>query len=72
MVTKDKIDNKKLSIRNLDSSLLPYQEDGADPQALLNYVAMAGWSHNKQNDKISLNELIDIVCLLNISSPSRY
>ena len=44
--------------RNMDSSLLPYQQQGVDPQALLNFLALLGWSHGSQNDKKYLEELV--------------
>ena len=53
----------KLSKRNMDDGLLSYQEQGADPQALLNFLALLGWTHGSQNDKLGLNQLIERVRL---------
>ena len=58
-----KHDKAKLSKRNFDTNLAPYQDQGVEPQALLNFVALLGWSHGSQNDKLNMEDLIQNVSL---------
>jgi glutamyl/glutaminyl-tRNA synthetase len=59
------LDGKKLSKRdtNGDKSFLVkhYQQGGILPEALVNYVALFGWSSRQESDVYSMQELIDQV-----------
>jgi len=59
---------QKLSKRNLDLDLSTFRRDlGIFPEALVNYVALLGWSHNASKDVMSLNQLIENVRTLRLS-----
>ncbi|MFM9049763.1 MAG: glutamate--tRNA ligase, partial [Actinomycetota bacterium] len=45
--------NKKLSKRDPESSLLMYRENGYLPEALLNYLALLGWSMGEDREFFS-------------------
>ncbi|KAL8974778.1 MAG: hypothetical protein Q9197_000986 [Variospora fuerteventurae] len=51
--------HQKFSKRKGDLSIRRFEEQGIFPEALLNYVALYGWSHTKTNDVMSLSELIE-------------
>jgi glutamyl/glutaminyl-tRNA synthetase len=59
------LDGKKLSKRdtNGDKSFLVkhYKKDGILPEALVNYVALFGWSSRTESDVHSMQELIEQV-----------
>ncbi|KAI9734476.1 MAG: Glutamate--tRNA ligase mitochondrial [Claussenomyces sp. TS43310] len=51
---------QKLSKRNLDLDISAFRDRmGIFPDALANFVALLGWSHDRRNDLLSLRELID-------------
>lgn len=52
---------QKLSKRNLDVDLESYKNKGIFPEALLNHVALLGWSHSTGKDFIPLDRMIEIV-----------
>lgn len=49
---------QKLSKRDLSSDIRELEREGIFPEALVNYVALFGWSHRLGNDFISLQDLI--------------
>ncbi|KAL8786196.1 MAG: hypothetical protein Q9195_008315 [Heterodermia aff. obscurata] len=52
---------QKLSKRNVNSAGLDvrgFQDQGILPEALLNYVALYGWSHKRTSDVLNLEQLI--------------
>ncbi|KAI9742008.1 MAG: Glutamate--tRNA ligase mitochondrial [Cirrosporium novae-zelandiae] len=50
--------HQKLSKRNADIDITAYEKDGIFPEALLNFAALLGWSHNLKSDVMDLQELI--------------
>ncbi|KAG9246737.1 hypothetical protein BJ878DRAFT_495861 [Calycina marina] len=53
-------DNQKLSKRVQSANIRTLREEGILPEALTNFVALLGWSHDKKSDLLSMQELIDI------------
>ncbi|KAL8656751.1 MAG: hypothetical protein Q9226_002565 [Calogaya cf. arnoldii] len=49
---------QKFSKRKGDLDIRRFGEQGIFPEALLNYVALYGWSHNHKSDVLSLSDLI--------------
>lgn len=47
----------KLSKRNHDINISAYREKEIFPEALINFCALLGWSHDKASDVFSLKEL---------------
>lgn len=55
-------DRQKLSKRKFDLSIRTLEEKlGIVPDALINFVALLGWSHGKKSDFFTLQELVDNV-----------
>lgn len=55
-------DRQKLSKRKFDLSIRTLEEElGIIPDALINFVALQGWSHGKGSDFFTMQELIDNV-----------
>lgn len=54
---------QKFSKRKGDLSIQSLKEQGIIPEALLNYVALYGWSHTKTSDVLSLSDLVESVRL---------
>ena len=55
-------DRQKLSKRKFDLSIRTFEEQlGIFPEALVNYVALLGWSHSQRSDFFTLKGLIDNV-----------
>ena len=54
---------QKLSKRNMDGDFAAYQREGYFPEALLNFVALLGWSHDLGSDILTLQDLIRNVWL---------
>lgn len=52
-------DHKKLSKRNGDAAVEQYIEKGYLPDALINYIALLGWSPNSNEEVLSRAELIE-------------
>jgi len=48
---------QKLSKRNFDSDISSFRKAGIFPEALVNFAALLGWSHQQKNDVLSLPEL---------------
>ncbi|HOF88478.1 MAG TPA: glutamate--tRNA ligase, partial [Armatimonadota bacterium] len=51
-------DRSKISKRQGHTSLHWYQAEGILPEALLNFLALLGWSHPEEKEIFDLNELI--------------
>jgi glutamyl-tRNA synthetase len=65
--------NKKLSKRDPESSLMLYRERGFLPEALLNYLALIGWSMGEDRELFSLQEMVDAFSLERVSrNPARF
>ncbi|KAG4306037.1 hypothetical protein PORY_000025 [Pneumocystis oryctolagi] len=52
-------DGSKLSKRNNDTHVQSYIDKGYSSNALLNYIALIGWSPRTSNEVFTLNELIE-------------
>ena len=65
--------NKKLSKRDPESSLLMYREEGYLPEALLNYLALLGWSMGEDREFFSLPEMAAAFDVSRVSpNPARF
>ena len=65
--------NKKLSKRDPESSLLMYREQGYLPEALLNYLALLGWSMGEDREFFSLPEMAAAFDISRVSpNPARF
>ncbi|MBA3825340.1 MAG: glutamate--tRNA ligase, partial [Ktedonobacterales bacterium] len=51
-------DGKKLSKRHGAESILFYRDAGFLPEAVINYLALVGWSYDDKTDILSVDELI--------------
>ena len=52
-------DNRqKLSKRNSDLDIQSFKQDSIFPEALVNHVALLGWSHTLSTDFLPLSDLI--------------
>ncbi len=56
-------DKSKLSKRKNDVSILSYRDRGYLPEALLNFIALLGWSHPEGKEIFSLSEFLDVMSL---------
>jgi len=56
-------DKSKLSKRKNDVSILSYRDKGYLPEALLNFIALLGWSHPNKEEIFSLEEFLNIMSL---------
>jgi glutamyl-tRNA synthetase len=66
-------DRSKLSKRHGDTSIQAYREKGYLPQALVNYFALLGSSHDSQQEILSLQQLAQNFSFENLSkSPSMF
>ncbi|HEW91175.1 MAG TPA: glutamate--tRNA ligase [Thermotogaceae bacterium] len=66
-------DGKKLSKRHGVSSVEGYRSKGYLPEAMINYLALLGWSHPEGKEILSLEELITSFSLDRVSSnPAIY
>jgi len=59
-------DKSKLSKRHGHTNVLWYKEEGYLPEAILNYLALLGWSHPEEKEIFSLQEFIDMFDLKDI------
>lgn len=65
--------NKKLSKRDPESSLLMYREQGYLPEALLNYLALLGWSPGDDREFFDLAEMARLFDIGRVNpSPARF
>jgi len=51
-------DKSKLSKRKNPTSILYYRRAGFLPEALVNFLALMGWSHPEQEEKFSIEDMI--------------
>ena len=66
-------DGKKLSKRQGAMSCNEYQERGFLPEALLNYLALLGWSKGNDQEVFTLDELISSFTLDRVNiAPAKY
>lgn len=56
-------ERQKYSKRKGDLDIRRFKEEGIYPEALLNYVALYGWSHTRHSEFFTLPELIEEVWL---------
>jgi glutamyl-tRNA synthetase len=56
-------DKSKLSKRKNDVSILSYRERGYLPEALLNFIALLGWSHPERKEIFSFEEFLQVMSL---------
>lgn len=61
------VDKKKLSKRQGDVSVQDFQRRGFLPEALVNYIALVGWSPEDGTEFMSMDELVDKFSLERIS-----
>lgn len=59
---------EKFSKRNEDLDLRSLEKEGIFPEALINYVALFGWSHKLGNDFMRLQDLIENVVYLPVKT----
>jgi len=52
-------DRSKISKRHNHTSLHWYRDEGFLPEALLNFLALLGWSHPEEKEVFSLDELVE-------------
>lgn len=65
--------NKKLSKRDPESSLQMYRDNGFLPEALLNYLALLGWSMGDDQEFFSLDQMAQAFSLERVSAnPARF
>ena len=65
--------NRKLSKRDPESALLMYREEGYLPEALLNYLALLGWSMGEDREFFSLAEMAEAFEITRVSqNPARF
>ncbi len=65
--------NRKLSKRDPESSLQWYRDEGYLPEALLNYLALLGWSMGEDREFFSKDELAAAFTLERVSpNPARF
>lgn len=50
-------DGQKLSKRHLDLDVSSFRDRGVYPEALVNFAALLGWSHQRKNDVMTFQEL---------------
>lgn len=56
-------DKSKLSKRKNDVSILSYRDKGYLPEALLNFIALLGWSHPDKKEIFSFAEFLQVMSL---------
>ena len=61
-------DHSKLSKRQRHTNVSWYQEEGYLPEAILNYIALLGWSHPEEKEIFSLQEFIALFDLKDIKA----
>ncbi|MBI5356305.1 glutamate--tRNA ligase [Candidatus Collierbacteria bacterium] len=61
-------DHKKLSKRRDPVSLQWFKEEGYLPEALLNFLALQGWSHPQEKDMFPADEFAELISLERIKT----
>jgi glutamyl-tRNA synthetase len=56
-------DKSKLSKRKNDVSILSYRDKGYLPEAILNFIALLGWSHPEQKEIFTFDEFLKVMSL---------
>jgi glutamyl-tRNA synthetase len=56
-------DKSKLSKRKNDVSIMSYRDKGYLPEALLNFIALLGWSHPDKKEIFSFEEFLKVMSL---------
>ncbi len=65
--------NRKLSKRDPESNLLDYKPKGFLPEALLNYMALLGWSIADDRDVFSIAEMVEAFEVSRVNpNPARF
>ena len=65
--------NRKLSKRDPESALLMYREEGYLPEALLNYLALLGWSMGDDQEFFSMEQMASAFQIDRVSAnPARF
>lgn len=59
-------EKKKLSKRKDPVDLRIYQDEGILPEALLNFLALLGWSHPKEKEIFGLDEFVELFDLSDV------
>jgi glutamyl-tRNA synthetase len=54
------IDGSKMSKRDQGASLATYMSEGYAPEAVVNYLALLGWSPKANREKLAVSELIEL------------
>src|SRR5580765_6284389 len=54
------IDGTKMSKRDKGASLTSYMEEGYSPEAVVNYLALLGWSPKGNREKLPVSEIIEL------------
>ncbi|MDQ6651077.1 MAG: glutamate--tRNA ligase [Actinomycetota bacterium] len=66
-------DSKPLSKRHGEVSLAYYRREGFTPEAMVNYLALLGWSLDADHDLFTLDELVSAFRLDRVShNPARF
>jgi glutamyl-tRNA synthetase len=66
-------DGKKLSKRHGAAGVEEFQAQGFLPEALVNFLALLGWSPGEDKERMSLDEMVSLFSLERIGpSPSRF
>jgi glutamyl-tRNA synthetase len=60
------IDGTKMSKRDQGASLTTYMQEGYVPEALVNYLALLGWSPKDNREKLQITEIIELFDLPHI------
>ena len=54
------IDGSKMSKRDTGASLTTYMEEGYAPEAVVNYLALLGWSPKGNREKMPVTEIVEL------------
>lgn len=54
------IDGTKMSKRDKGASLITYMDEGYAPEAVVNYLALLGWSPKGNREKMTVSELVGL------------
>ncbi|MFC2160315.1 glutamate--tRNA ligase [Acidobacteriota bacterium] len=60
-------DNTRLSKRHGATAVDQFEKDGILPEALLNYLALLGWSHPEEKEILTKQELLETFILKNVN-----
>ena len=60
-------DHSKMSKRKNDVSILSHRDKGYLPEAIINFLALMGWSHPEKKDIFSLDEFLKLFSLERIT-----